>query len=357
MRNALTTAKCLVALGVLVAVSGLLASGESAKVSAGQVGTGTSAGRSGDQGAAAATGCYRCGSTDRWAEVLNCRVCRRPFCVGCAYLMRGDDFCCKQCAYAYIYPDEGHVYVAGELKKVSSTPGAHQLHEVPSAMPRRTRREIRRAKIDGLDFKKTRLPADYPDPYPAPYWPKLPLAGHPIPLDALYQRAAEQQGQGGSVSERKSGAEASERLVYQSNHESRVYIYRLRRYSDPRLAMEYPRYPWNDEGTICVPPPKPGYGCLAGDGSALPAGGQWRMTRHYRHLENQVENCSSDLRENIFSITAGNKTYSCDGPTFGPEVAEAGGSHGEQGWTPAPGMAQRASQTSGRYRTSRMPEL
>jgi len=163
------------------------------------------------------------------------------------------------------------------------------------------------------------------------------LSGHPIPLDALYQRAVEQQDQGGRVSERPPGAEASERLVYQSNHESRVYIYRLRRQSDRRLAMEYPRYPWNDEGAICVPPPKPGYGCLAGDGSALPAGGQWRMTRHYRHLENQLENCSADLRENIFSITVADETYSCEGPAFRPEVTEAGGSHGEQGWTPAPG--------------------
>lgn len=60
------------------------------------------------------------------------------------------------------------------------------------------------------------------------------------------------------------------------------------------------------------------------------------MTRHYRYLKNQFENCYSDLREKTFTITVGDKTYSCGGPAFGPEVAEAGGSHGEQGWTPAP---------------------
>jgi len=331
-RAAVMRAKRLVAAVILAAASTLFVSGESASVSAKQAGVGTPTGRS-----TANKRCDLCDATDLQVEVLDCRVCRRPFCVGCAYLMRGDDFCCKECAYAYVYPDEGHVYVGGELKKVSATLPTLFSHQVPSTPPRRTRPEIRRAKIDGLDFKKTRLPDDYPDPYPLPYWPKLPLPGHPIPLEGLYHRAAPQPARQDRESASSTGADASERLVYQTNHESKVYIYRLRRQSDPRLSMEYPRYPWNDEGTICVPPPKPGYGCLAGDGSALPAGTQRRMTRHYRHLENQLENCSSDLRKNVFNITVGNKMYSCDGPAFGPEVAEAGGSHGEQGWTPAPG--------------------
>ena len=319
-RGIVAMAQFLVAAGCVVTTPALLESG------------GTE-----NRDAAATRSCYRCDSTDRKAEVLECRVCDRVFCVGCAYLMRGDEFCCKACAYAYVYPDEGHVYVGGEQKKVSAIPILPPSRQAPNAPPRRTRPEIRSAKINGLDPKQTKLPDDYPDPYPQPYWPKLPLPDHPIPLEALYQREAQRTDRQGRASASPPGADAYERLVYQTNHESKVYVYRLRRQSDPRLGMAYPRFPWNDEGTICVPPPKPGYGCLAGDGSALPAGGQWRMTRHYRHLENQLEHCSADLRENIFSITVADETYSCQGPAFGPEVAEAGGSHGEQGWTPAPG--------------------
>lgn len=219
--SALTMVKWVMAVGLLATVSAITASGEPV-----------------DGGSADKKRCYRCELTAVQAHVLDCRVCDRPFCEGCAYLMRGDEFCCKVCAFAFIYPDEGRVYLGGKLQGAAPKPSPTPAPGIPSAPPRKTRLEIRRAKMDGLDLKRTRFPDGYPDPYPEPYWPKLPMPGHPIPLEALYQREGERSGQKSRTSPPLTGTASSERLVYQTNHESRVYIYRLRRQSNPRLGMQ-----------------------------------------------------------------------------------------------------------------------
>ena len=58
--------------------------------------------------------CYRCGTTDEESKILRCSICGREFCPGCAYLMRGDEFCSKACAYKRKFPDEGKIYMGGQ---------------------------------------------------------------------------------------------------------------------------------------------------------------------------------------------------------------------------------------------------
>ncbi|MBI3974321.1 MAG: hypothetical protein HY332_23830 [Chloroflexi bacterium] len=211
--------------------------------------------------------------------------------------------------------------------------------------PRKTRPDFRHGKVKGLKFGDFKAPDGYPNPYPEPYTPELPIPDHPIPLETLYQREGDtstrdtpplpwwERGLGGEGA----SSRASQRLVYQTNHESRAYVFRLERRSVATLSMPYPRYPWNDDGTLLAPPPESGLGGLAGDGSALPEGAAIRMTRHYLYLQNQIENYACDLRERRFTVRWNGRTHEHVLPPFGPEVAEEGGSHGEQEWTPAPG--------------------
>ena len=204
-------------------------------------------------------------------------------------------------------------------------------------VPRRTMAGVGHAKIRDFNIADVKLPEGYPLPYPQPFILKMPVPGHPLPLEALYAREADSPSK-----ERQAppaGAAGSQRLVYQTNHESHVRLFRLRRRSEPTRNMDYPRYPWNDEGTLLVPPPELGYGFggLAGDGSLLPRGVSVRMTRHYFYLDNQIENYSCDLRDRSFTVKTPDGIFTYTMPPFPPEVVEEGGSHGEQEWTPAPG--------------------
>ena len=74
--------------------------------------------------ATAAVRCYHCGADSPQARVQACRICQRPFCLGCAYLMRGDPYCSKACGYAHKFPDEGQVYVGGRGASAAGGPRA-----------------------------------------------------------------------------------------------------------------------------------------------------------------------------------------------------------------------------------------
>ena len=116
----LAMVKWLMTVGLLATVPVLPVSGEPVDLQPEGAALGTLTGKSEDGGSAEKKKCYRCNLTDVQAQVFDCRVCDRQFCAGCAYLMRGDEFCCKVCAFAYIYPDEGCVYLGGKLQGVST---------------------------------------------------------------------------------------------------------------------------------------------------------------------------------------------------------------------------------------------
>lgn len=58
--------------------------------------------------------CYRCGASGSEARLRECRICGQVYCLGCAYLMRGDPYCSKACGYAHKFPDEGKLFIGGQ---------------------------------------------------------------------------------------------------------------------------------------------------------------------------------------------------------------------------------------------------
>ena len=63
--------------------------------------------------------CYRCGIDESEVRIITCRICGKPFCDGCAYLMRGDPYCSKACGYKHKFPDEGQLYQRADEESTS----------------------------------------------------------------------------------------------------------------------------------------------------------------------------------------------------------------------------------------------
>ncbi len=50
--------------------------------------------------------CVTCGATDGVAHLEICRMCRRIFCLDCAWKMRGVAFCSEGCGSMFFQGDE-----------------------------------------------------------------------------------------------------------------------------------------------------------------------------------------------------------------------------------------------------------